>query len=255
MLLAILLMMTLLVIAATAVAPKLATQIKRQREEELIHRGTQYAKAIRLFYRKFGRYPTSLDQLESTNNMRFLRKRYKDPITGKDDWRLIHFGEAKNALNLFGVASSGTGSAATGLGGVSAPGAFGGQSTPTVGTPAGQTPAGQSTPGQTPGQSSPSSAGQTFGGGPIIGVASPSEAESLMELQGKDHYNQWEFVYDPRYDRQAAGAAGAGLPGMGGAPVPGQGTPTGGAPAPGQGTPTAPPAAGPPGMGGPPKPP
>jgi hypothetical protein len=30
-----------------------------------------------------------------TNEIRFLRKRYKDPITGQDDWRLIHMGEAK----------------------------------------------------------------------------------------------------------------------------------------------------------------
>lgn len=259
MLLAILLMMTLMVIAAMAVAPKLATQIKREREEELIHRGKEYAKAIQRFYRKFGRYPTSVDQLENTNNLRFLRKRYKDPITGKDDWRLIHFGEAKNPLNLFGTASSGTGSAVTGTGGLSAPG-MGSPVNPTTSgqTPPG-TPAGQSASGQT-GQAGQAASGgtsstsQTFGGGPIIGVASPSEAESLMELQGKTHYNEWEFVYDPRYDRQSAGGGGAGLPGMGGpAPAP-PGTPAGGNPSP-QGTPAAPPAGTPPGQGAPSTPP
>jgi type II secretory pathway pseudopilin PulG len=257
MLLAVLLMMTLMVIAALAVAPALATQIKRQREEELIHRGTEYAKAIRRFYRKFGRYPTSVEQLENTNNFRFLRKRYKDPITGKDDWKFIHFGEAKNPLNLFGAASSGTGSAVTGTGGVASAGFGTAPTQPPPGTPAGQPAAGPGTattgqPGQ-PTSGGSSSLGRTFGGGPIIGVASPSKAESLKELQGKTHYDEWEFVYDPRFDRQGQGGAGGapGLPGMG-AP-PGQGTPAG-APAPGPGTPTtAPPPANP--FGGPPKPP
>ena len=253
MLLAILLMMALMIIAAMAVAPALATQIKREREQELIHRGTEYAKAIRRFYRKFGRYPTSLEQLENTNNFRFLRQRYKDPITGKDDWKIIHFGEAKNPLNLFGAPSSGAGSSAAGTGGLSAPG-FGAPQTPAGMTPASQPASGQGSSGSagspsSGASSSSSSSSQTFGGGPIIGVASPSENESLMELQGKTHYNEWEFVYDPRYDRQAAGVGGVptGLPGMG--PPPGQ-APAGQAPTQG-----VPPGAAPPPMGGPPKPP
>jgi len=251
MLLAILVMMTLMVVAATAVAPKLATQIKREREEELIHRGTEYAKAIKRFYRKFGRYPTSIEQLENTNNFRFLRKRYKDPITGKDDWKIIRFGEAKNALNLFGSASSGTGSPVTGGGGLAAPAVQPPAGTTPAGVPAGapagQTPAASGSSGSTSGSSGTTS--QPFGGGPIIGVASPSETEALKELQGKTHYNEWEFVYDPRFDRQAAGPGGSPLPGMG---APTQGAPTG---VPGQGTPQPPPTGGLPGMGGPPKPP
>ena len=237
MLLAILLMMVIMIIAATAAAPRLVTQIKREREEELIHRGKEYANAIRRFYRKFGRYPTSIEQLENTNNFRFLRKRYKDPITGKDDWKLIHFGEAKNPLNLFGAPSSGAGSSATGAGGLIAPG-VGTPPTPAGMTPAAQSSSGASAQGSTGSPGQPNSGGtgttfQSFGGGPIIGVASPSEAESLRELQGKTHYNEWEFVYDPRYDRQG-GPGGAVLPGMG--PV-GQSAPTG-APAPS--TPPAP---------------
>ena len=250
MLLAILLMMTLMIIAATVAAPKLATQVKREREEELIHRGKEYAVAIRRFYRKFGRYPTSIEQLENTNNFRFLRKRYKDPITGKDDWKIIHVGEAKNPLNLFGAPSSGA--SATGTGGLSAPG-LGAPQTPAGMTPAGQQPSsGTSTTGAT-GQTGQTgqqttggtgTSGQTFGGGAIIGIASPSAVEALKELQGKTHYNEWEFVYDPRFDRQNGGAVG--LPGM--APT-GQGAP-GSAPPP----PPAPPT-GLPGMGGPPRPP
>ena len=80
---------------ATSAAPSIATSIKRDREEELIRRGKQYQRGIQLFYRKFGRFPSSLDELQNTNNMRFLRHKYEDPITRKDEWRLIRFGQAK----------------------------------------------------------------------------------------------------------------------------------------------------------------
>ena len=60
-----------------------------------MHRGKQYARAIQMYYAKYGRYPNTIDQLMKTDNQRFLRKRYLDPMTGKDDWRIIHFGEAK----------------------------------------------------------------------------------------------------------------------------------------------------------------
>ena len=73
LLLALLIMAAIMIIASAAIAPRVAQEIRRQREEELIHRGTQYARAIRRYYKKFGRYPTSLDQLENTNNVRFLR--------------------------------------------------------------------------------------------------------------------------------------------------------------------------------------
>src|SRR5579859_6658993 len=67
----------------------IAFQIRRDREEELIHRGVQYSRAVRLFVLKFHRYPASIAELQNTNNIRFLRKRYKDPITGKD-FRLLY---------------------------------------------------------------------------------------------------------------------------------------------------------------------
>src|SRR5437879_4711966 len=97
-LLTLLLMMVALVIAAAAVLPSISFEIKRDREQELIHRGVQYSRAIRTYYKKLGRYPTRLEELESTNNLRFLRKRYKDPITGKD-FKLLHFGEVKMTFN------------------------------------------------------------------------------------------------------------------------------------------------------------
>jgi hypothetical protein len=38
------------------------------------------------------RRPQTLDDLEKAQTVRFLRRRYKDPMTGKDEWRLIHMG-------------------------------------------------------------------------------------------------------------------------------------------------------------------
>src|ERR1700739_243218 len=94
-LIAVLFLVALLLISLAVAAPKIAKSIQRDKEAELVHRGEQYKHAIRLYYKKFGAYPTSIDQLVNTNNIRFLRKRYTDPITGKDDWRLIHYGEAR----------------------------------------------------------------------------------------------------------------------------------------------------------------
>ncbi len=87
---------------------------------ETIHRGNQYVRAIQLYYRKVGHYPGNMEQLEKTNNMRFLRQRYVDPMTGKQDWRLIHVGEAKTTVKGFfgqplaGIASSGLAAARRG---------------------------------------------------------------------------------------------------------------------------------------------
>ena len=34
-------------------------------------------------------------------------------------------------------------------------------------------------------------------GGPIVGVASTSKAKSIREFGGKNHYNDWQFIYNP----------------------------------------------------------
>ena len=54
-----------------------------------------YMRAIQHFYKKFNRYPTRIEELENTNNLRFLRKRYKDPVNrdaeGKEkDFKFLH---------------------------------------------------------------------------------------------------------------------------------------------------------------------
>src|SRR5215475_11820076 len=80
--------MTAASIFIAAAVPIYQMQAKREAEEELIFRGGEYTRAIQKYQRKFGVYPTSIDQLVSTNGLRFLRKPYKDPMTGKD-FRLL----------------------------------------------------------------------------------------------------------------------------------------------------------------------
>jgi type II secretory pathway pseudopilin PulG len=109
LLLAILLMMALMIIAATIVAPRVVQQIKRDREEEMIHRGTEYARAIKKYYKKFGSYPSTLEQLDTTNQIRFLRKRYKDPLTKDGKWKLLNYGDIATLIN---AAAPGTPAAA-----------------------------------------------------------------------------------------------------------------------------------------------
>lgn len=88
----------LLILLGTAV-PRLLTVGQREKEEELIFRGEQYARAVRLYYRKYGRFPTELDDLvKINNNVRFLRKFYPDPMNPNGKWRLIRVGPAGQLL-------------------------------------------------------------------------------------------------------------------------------------------------------------
>jgi len=67
-------------------------EAQREKEQVLIDRGNEYAHAVKLYVRKIGAYPPNMEALESTNRMRFLRHRFKDPFTGKEDWRILHAG-------------------------------------------------------------------------------------------------------------------------------------------------------------------
>ena len=54
----------------------------REKEAELVFRGQQYQRAMRLYNQKFpGATPQNLDILVGN---KVLRKKYKDPITGED---------------------------------------------------------------------------------------------------------------------------------------------------------------------------
>jgi hypothetical protein len=73
-----------------AMLPAWRQQAVRQKEAELIFRGEQYARAIALYWRKNNQtLPPSIDVLVS---QRYLRKKYLDPITGKEFLAVGGFG-------------------------------------------------------------------------------------------------------------------------------------------------------------------
>jgi type II secretory pathway pseudopilin PulG len=238
MLITLMLFLALLAIAALAVLPDVAFQIKRDREEELIHRAVAYSRGIRRYYKKFGRYPNRLEDLETTNNLRFIRKRYKDPITDQD-FTILRWGDPRLVGLMPGSQIPGPG-----LKGPPRPG------TTSVGTPpAGGTGLNATTSGTQVTQGTNTDAGnppatrdtssstqQVFGGGPILGVVSASTAETIREFNNKNHYNDWLFVYDPASDRGGLlngplqPNLNRGLGGIGGNPIGGQVPPNPGTP-------------------------
>jgi type II secretory pathway pseudopilin PulG len=115
-LVAVIFMLALLMIAMAVAAPVIKKEIQRDRDLETMERGKQYARAIKLYYKKFNAYPPNVDALVKTNEIRFLRKRYTDPITGKDDWKPIRFGQNKvpTAMGFFGQPLGGSTLAGTG---------------------------------------------------------------------------------------------------------------------------------------------
>ncbi len=226
MLITLMLAVALMAIAMLAVLPATRLQVQRDREEELRHRGTAYMRAIQHFYKKFSRYPMRVEELENTNNLHFLRKRYKDPVnrdpvTGKErDFKFLNqqditlnngpvLGQTP-APGLPGGPGGGLPNAPGGL-----PGALGGlQSTGPTAPPTAANGDSGGTPengapnanGSSPGSSSDSASssglnGATFGGGPILGVASTSKAKSVRVFFQKDHYNDWLFIYVPQADQ------------------------------------------------------
>jgi hypothetical protein len=249
LLMVIFLVATMMLLTTTAVL-RFDTQGRREREAELAWRGEQYQTAIGRYFRKFGKYPTKVDDLvKQTNGVRFLRQAYTDPMNKEDgSWRFIYVGPGGQLIgslrrtsllqNVVGMpmlpgASTpfGTGGNTTGAGG-SATGAGGntagmGGSTFSAGGAFGQT--GQqmnSAQGFNPGQGQPQSLqGQVIGGN-IIGVASKVKESSLRLYQGGDTYEQWEFIWNPQTQIAipAAPVAPTGLSGAPGLP-PAQTTP------------------------------
>jgi type II secretory pathway pseudopilin PulG len=187
--------MAVMAVMASVAMPAWRALVQRENEEELVFRGQQYVRAIRLFQRKYANaFPPSLDLLI---DQRFLRKKYKDPVNKNEDFLVLYQGMMQQQAG---------GRGAAGAGGPA--GALGGESM--AGAPPGSAQAGQfaGQPGQVAGQP---------GAGPrggIVGVASKSTEKSFRVYNGRSVYNEWQFVF-VQQGLPGRGAAAPGGRGMG----------------------------------------
>ncbi len=96
-LLMVLCLVLLMIIASQVVLRNMVTQGRRQREDEMIWRGRQYVRAIRLYYHKTGHYPQTVEELQNgLPELHFLRlAAYQDPMNQPDGaWRMIYVNAA-----------------------------------------------------------------------------------------------------------------------------------------------------------------
>ena len=211
-LLAIMFVATVLTIAALTAAPSVLQEGKREREEEMIWRGEQYVRGIRLYFRKNGRLPQSLEDLwKPKNDLRFLRKAYTDPVNKEDgSWRLIYMTPSGQLVGSVKKQVLGQ------LPGAGTPPGPGQPPAPPGGPPAEGTPTpppGSPTPPpQTPPSDSSQGSGPVFGGN-IIGVGSKVAKPSVKVYETGITYKEWEFIWDPakeaRQRQQQQGIPGA----------------------------------------------
>ncbi|HVT18388.1 MAG TPA: type II secretion system protein [Thermoanaerobaculia bacterium] len=148
-------LMTVMGILLAAALPMWSTAIKRDKEEELISRGWQYAEAIRVFQRRYQRLPVTLEELAKVRP-RCIRQQWKDPMTKDGNWRLIPLhGEGTRFVQPQspGADKEGPSRSAT-----------------------------------------PESGKQVVSVGPFIGVASRSEESSELVFFGQTRYDAWEFT-------------------------------------------------------------
>lgn len=190
MLVAIAVMSVMLMVAL----PTWRHQAQREKEAELVFRGEQYARAIGLYRRKLaGAYPPSLDILVA---QKFLRKKYKDPITGEDFVPVF-----ANSAEALGVTATTT-------------------TTTTTPSTASTAPPGSAESRMRVQIEASRNRSQLAGGaGGIVGVRSKSDAESIRLYKGRSQYNQWIFTYVPPPEQAAPTANPAG--GRGPQPTPG----------------------------------
>lgn len=198
-----------MLIGTTVAVTNLVTEGRREREAELVWRGEQITRGIRLYYQKTGRFPQKLEDMAEPKNqfrIRFLRKMFKDPMNRKDGtWRFIYVGPSGELIGSL------TRTAALQIGGLQRPGApFAGVGTvggaiqgerPSMVTPLGA--AGGGIRGSAPTNPQPFTTlsrpggDGTIIGGNIIGVGSKEAKTSIRIYKGGETYKTWEFIWDP----------------------------------------------------------
>jgi hypothetical protein len=228
-LLVVIFLVTVLLLSTMVVVPNILTEGQREKEKEMIWRGNQYARGVKLHFRKTGRFPTSLEDLTKpkVGSLRFMRQAYKDPMNKEDgSWRFIYvgpmgqlIGSLKPSQNLQLPHLGGIGTPANALNGPGTPAQPGaiGQQAPGGTQPGGTnppaatgTPVGtdQSDSGSNP-QPIPTGDTSAIIGGNIIGVGSKINKSSVIVYDKAKNYHLFEFIWDPAKDN-----FGVGQPGM-----------------------------------------
>ncbi|HIC55999.1 MAG TPA: type II secretion system protein [Acidobacteria bacterium] len=134
---------------------------RRERESELIFRGEQYARAIALWQRQRpGSTPQDIDTLIEE---RFLRKRYRDPMTKDGKFQILLQSDLAT-ISDGQMADSENGSER-----------FSGQAS----------------------QNSRDSVEPGGVAGGIVGVVSASDGVSIASYNGRNRYNEWVFIHTP----------------------------------------------------------
>jgi type II secretory pathway pseudopilin PulG len=181
---ALLVVLGIMAVMMTVVMPVWKQTAQREKEAELVFRGEQYARAIELYGRKLpGALPPNLDVLI---DQKFLRKKYKDPITGGD-------------FDLVSPAAT--------------PGSQPGAQQPGGFPPAGRGQGQVTNPGAGRGGSGGPGAPTGIQGG-ITAVVSKSKDASIRLYKGRSHYNEWVFEPVRRAQAPGAGTPGAATPGQ-----------------------------------------
>ncbi|HYG62839.1 MAG TPA: hypothetical protein VEL74_09680 [Thermoanaerobaculia bacterium] len=176
---------TVMNVMVAAALPLWSGAIQRDKEEELIFRGLQYAEAIRVFQNKQSRLPVRLEELIEAEP-RAIRQLWKDPMTEDGKWQLIF-------QNMQGAPLQ------------PQPGGIGGDPA------AGEDPAARPRPrrerdddeGESENNGRDGDGDSGFGGpakgdqvavGPIIGVRSRSTKASFITWNGRQRYDEWQFT-------------------------------------------------------------
>jgi hypothetical protein len=225
----VMLLTTLVLLSAIVAAPYVRTERQREKEEEMIWRGKQYVRGIKLFYRKNGRFPTSVDDLikPKVGSVRYMRQAYKDPMNKEDGaWRMIYVGPAgqligslkppqtfqipgiagtqpgtpaganaqqgnANNFGLSGFGQSNSSNTGTAPGGLNASGQPNSGANAQPGSTASDDAAANATPSGLVNGDSP------LIGGNIIGVGSKINKHSVIVYDKAKNYRLFEFVWNP----------------------------------------------------------
>ncbi len=180
--------MTVLNIMVAVALPKWSHAIRREKEEELISRGFQYAEAIRVFQNRFQRLPVRIQELSEVEP-RTIRKLWKDPMTDDGMWVLVPPGNGSPVL------------------------------TPKLQDPPDSD--GRVDDSGEPSEELPDNTGigdkkGQIQVGPFVGVHSRSSKESILIFNGRNRYDEWHFTVE----LLTQGGGASQMPPDGGAGVP-----------------------------------